>query len=72
MARSLKKGPFADASVLKKVDAMNAQRSWKRRKEIESKVTTCPPADMWKNASHSSQNVLRREWKEEQENGKRT
>ena len=24
MARSLKKGPFADASLLKKVDAMNA------------------------------------------------
>ena len=23
MARSLKKGPFADASLLKKVDAMN-------------------------------------------------
>ena len=26
MARSLKKGPFADASLLKKVDAMNACR----------------------------------------------
>ncbi len=26
MARSLKKGPFADASLLKKVDAMNAGR----------------------------------------------
>ena len=25
MARSLKKGPFADASLLKKVDAMNAK-----------------------------------------------
>ena len=24
MARSLKKGPFADASLLKKVDVMNA------------------------------------------------
>ena len=24
MGRSLKKGPFADASLLKKVDAMNA------------------------------------------------
>ena len=24
MARSLKKGPFADASLLKKVEAMNA------------------------------------------------
>ena len=29
MARSLKKGPFADASLLKKVDAMNeASRRW--------------------------------------------
>ncbi len=27
MARSLKKGPFADASLLKKVDAMNAGRT---------------------------------------------
>ena len=27
MARSLKKGPFADASLLKKVDAMNASCS---------------------------------------------
>ena len=26
MARSLKKGPFADASLLKKVDAMNRSR----------------------------------------------
>ena len=25
MARSLKKGPFADKSLLKKVDAMNAE-----------------------------------------------
>ena len=25
MARSLKKGPFADASLLKKVDALNAE-----------------------------------------------
>ena len=29
MARSVKKGPFADASLLKKVDAMNAAApSW--------------------------------------------
>ena len=27
MGRSLKKGPFADASLLKKVDAMNASGS---------------------------------------------
>ena len=25
MSRSLKKGPFADASLLKKIDAMNAE-----------------------------------------------
>ena len=97
MARSLKKGPFADASLLKKVEAMNEsgdksviktwsrrstifpmmightiavhdgrkhvpvyitedmvghklgefvatrniQRTWKRRKEIQSKIITC-------------------------------
>ena len=37
MARSLKKGPFADSSLLKKVDAMNAAgnkqviKTWSRR-----------------------------------------
>ena len=37
MARSLKKGPFADESLLKKVDAMNASgdkqviKTWSRR-----------------------------------------
>ena len=37
MARSLKKGPFADASLLKKVDALNASgqkqviKTWSRR-----------------------------------------
>ena len=40
MARSLKKGPFADASMLKKVDAMNASgdksviKTWSRRSTI--------------------------------------
>ena len=40
MARSLKKGPFADASILKKVDAMNAAgqkqviKTWSRRSTI--------------------------------------
>ena len=40
MARSLKKGPFADASLLKKVDALNASNSkdviktWSRRSTI--------------------------------------
>ena len=38
--RSLKKGPFADASLLKKVDAMNASgqksviKTWSRRSTI--------------------------------------
>ena len=40
MARSLKKGPFADASLLKKVDEMNAAgnrqdiKKWSRRSTI--------------------------------------
>ena len=40
MARSVKKGPFADASLLKKVDAMNAAgdksviKTWARRSTI--------------------------------------
>ena len=40
MARSLKKGPFADASLLKKVDAANASgdktviKTWSRRSTI--------------------------------------
>jgi hypothetical protein len=40
MARSLKKGPFADASLLKKVDAMKRSRrqavikTWSRRSTI--------------------------------------
>ena len=40
MARSLKKGPFADASLLKKIDAMNASgdksviKTWSRRSTI--------------------------------------
>ena len=40
MARSLKKGPFADESLLKKVDAMNAAgnkqviKPWSRRSTI--------------------------------------
>ena len=40
MARSLKKGPFADASLLKKVYAMNASgnkqviKTWSRRSTI--------------------------------------
>ena len=40
MARSLKKGPFADASLLKKVEAVNASgdkaviKTWSRRSTI--------------------------------------
>ena len=40
MARSLKKGPFADEHLLKKIDAMNASNSkevvktWSRRSTI--------------------------------------
>ncbi|MHC1749860.1 MAG: 30S ribosomal protein S19 [Cellulosilyticaceae bacterium] len=40
MARSIKKGPFADARLLKKVDAMNAAdekkviKTWSRRSTI--------------------------------------
>ncbi|MGI6713676.1 MAG: 30S ribosomal protein S19 [Bacilli bacterium] len=40
MARSLKKGPFADAHLLKKVDALNASgkkeiiKTWSRRSTI--------------------------------------
>ena len=40
MARSLKKGPFADESLLKKVDALNAAndkqviKTWSRRSTI--------------------------------------
>ena len=40
MARSLKKGPFADVSLLKKVDALNASgkkeviKTWSRRSTI--------------------------------------
>ena len=53
MARSLKKGPFADESLLKKVDAMNAAgnkqviKTWSRRStisrrwlDIQSQFTT--------------------------------
>ena len=41
MGRSLKKGPFADASLLKKVDAMNAAgqkqviKTWSRRIHLQ-------------------------------------
>ena len=44
MARSLKKGPFADKSLLKKVDAMNESgdktviKTWSRRSTIFPKM----------------------------------
>ncbi|MBQ9550844.1 MAG: ribosomal protein S19 family protein, partial [Lachnospiraceae bacterium] len=40
MSRSIKKGPFADESLLKKIDAMNASgkkeviKTWSRRSTI--------------------------------------
>ena len=46
MARSLKKGPFADAHLLKKVDALNAAgqkqviKTWSRRSTIFSKCAS--------------------------------
>ena len=46
MARSLKKGPFADESLLKKIDAMNESgdksvvKTWSRR-------STNFPTDGW-------------------------
>ena len=49
MARSLKKGPFADASLLKKVDAMNAAgdksviKTWSRRSTIFPSFVGHPP-----------------------------
>ena len=39
MARSLKKGPFADASLLKKVDAMN-EAGQKQVIKIQSQYMT--------------------------------
>ena len=47
MARSLKKGPFADASLLKKVEAMNASgdkgviKTWSRRSTILPNMVGC-------------------------------
>lgn len=47
MARSLKKGPFADESLLKKVDAMNASgdksviKTWSRRSTIFPSFIGC-------------------------------
>ena len=56
MARSLKKGPFADESLLKKVDAMNAAgqkqviKSWSRGSTIQPKEDgpTIGVHDGWK------------------------
>ena len=47
MARSLKKGPFADESLLKKVDAMNAAndksviKTWSRRSILRWTYNCC-------------------------------
>ena len=45
MARSLKKGPFADESLLKKVDAMNAAGQKQVIKTFSSFYNL--PADGW-------------------------
>ena len=48
MARSIKKGPFADASLLKKVDAMNEAgdksviKTWSRRSTIFPSMIQLP------------------------------
>ena len=42
MARSLKKGPFADASLLKKVDAMNESGKKQVVKTWSRRSTMCP------------------------------
>ncbi len=46
MARSLKKGPFADASLLKKVDAMNAAGNKQVIKDLVPPFYDFP-ADGW-------------------------
>ena len=46
MARSLKKGPFADASLLKKVDAMNAGRTEAGYQDLVPPFYNLP-ADGW-------------------------
>ena len=40
MSRSLKKGPFADASLLKKVDALNASATRTYRGHVKSDAKT--------------------------------
>ena len=53
MARSLKKGPFADASLLKKVDAMNAAgqkqviKTWSRR-SLDTQLQFMTAASMFR------------------------
>ena len=48
MARSLKKGPFADAHLLKKIDAMNESgdkqviKTWSRRSTIFPSMVVIP------------------------------
>ena len=42
MARSLKKGPFADESLLKKVDAMNESNNKQVIKTWSRRSTICP------------------------------
>ena len=42
MARSLKKGPFADASLLKKIDAMNAAGRQIRNQNVVPSFNNLP------------------------------
>ena len=54
MARSLKKGPFADESLLKKIDAMNESgdksvvKTWSRRSTIFPQMVGLCLEKIWK------------------------
>ncbi len=51
MARSLKKGPFADASLLKKIDAMNASGGQISYQNMVSSFYNLPKHDWTYNCS---------------------
>ena len=59
MARSLKKGPFADESLLKKVDAMNAAgdksviKTWSRRSTFPTDGFTYNRSTRWQKTCSS-------------------
>lgn len=66
MGRSLKKGPFADAHLLKKVDAMNAAgqkqviKTWSRRSTISRRWLDIQSQFM--TAESMFRYILRRTW----------